>query len=92
MYWKLFATWLLRFKNFFKTGIIYDFMESSHRQKDLIKNAKVKRRITKIDFTFKPFNLKIRKIVIYDDFDKIRFKNKQIDLMLDKQAPYEKKL
>jgi len=92
MYWKLFVTWLLRFKNFFKTGIIYDFMESSHRQKDLIKNVKVKRRITKIDFTFKPFNLRIRKIVIYDDFDKIRFKNKQIDLMLDKQESYEKKL
>ena len=91
MYWKLILTWITRFKNFFKTGIIYDFMESSHRQKELIKNAKVKRRVTKIDFTFKPFNLKIRKVVIYDDYDSIRFKNKQMDLVLDKGIDYEEK-
>ena len=50
MYWKLILTWLTRFKNFFKTGIIYDFMESSHRQKDLVKNAKIKRIVTSKGF------------------------------------------
>ncbi len=84
MYWKLFLTWITRIKIFFKKGIIYDFMESSHRQKDLVKNAKIKRRVTKIDFSFKPFNLKVRKIVIYDDFDKIGISNKQIDIILNK--------
>ncbi len=91
MYWKLLLTWLTRFKNFFKTGIIHDFMESSHRQKDLVKNAKVKRRVTKIDFSLKPFKLRIKKIVIYDDFDKIGVKNKQIDIVLDKVSSYERK-
>lgn len=85
MYWKLLLTWITRFKSFFKTGIIHDFMESSHRQKDLIKNAKVKRKVTKVDFTLKPFNLKVRKVVIYDDYDRIRFKNKQMDLALEKK-------
>lgn len=91
MYWKLLLTWITRFKGFFKTGIIHDFMESSHRQKELIKNAKIKRRVTKIDFSMKPFKLTIRKVVIYDDFDKIGVKNKQIDIMLDKRSSYEKK-
>lgn len=91
MYWKLLLTWFTRFKNFFKTGIIYDFMESSHRQKELIKNAKVKRRVTKVDFTLKPFNLKVRKVIVYDDFDKIGIKNKQIEILLDKGSSYEKK-
>lgn len=91
MAWKLFATWLLRFKNFFKTGIIHDMMESSHRQKDLVKNAKVKRVVKKIDFSLRPFKLRIRKVIVYDDFDKIRLKNKQIDLLFDKKGSYEKK-
>lgn len=90
MSWKLLLTWITRFKSFFKTGIIHDFMESSHRQKELIKNAKVKRKVTKVDFTLKPFNLKIRKVVIYDDFEKIRLKNKQIDIVLDKGTNYKK--
>ena len=89
MAWKLFATWLLRLKNFFRTGIIHDFMESSHRQKDLVKNAKIKRRITKIDFSMKPFKLRITKVIIYDDFDKIGVKNKQIEILLDKKSKYE---
>jgi len=65
-------------------------MESSHRQKDLVRNAKVKRVIKKIDFSIKPFKLRIRKIVVYDDFDKINLKNKQIELLLDKREVYKK--
>lgn len=91
MYWKLLLTWLTRFRNFFKTGIIHDFMESSHRQRDLIKNAKVKRVIKKVDFSLRPLKLRIRKVVIYDDFDKISLKNKQIDITLDKAGNYQKK-
>lgn len=91
MAWKLFATWLLRFKNFFRTGIIHDFMESSHRQKDLVKNAKIKRVVKKIDFSLRPFKLRIRKVIVYDDFDRIGVKNKQIDITLDRREPYNKK-
>lgn len=90
MYWKLLLTWLTRFKNFFKKGIIYDYMESSHRQKDLIKNAKVVKKITKIDFSLRPLRLEIEKVIIYDDFDKIKLKNKQIDILLDKGSEYSK--
>ncbi len=91
MAWTLLLTWIMRFRNFFKTGVIFDKMESSHRQKDLVKNAKLVKRVTKIDFTLKPFNLKIRKVIVYDDFDKIKLKNKQIDITLDKREPYNKK-
>lgn len=84
MYWKLLLTWVTRFKNFFKTGIIIDFMESSHRQKDLIKNAKVKRVIKEIDFSLKPLRLTIKRITVYDDFDKISIENKQIKISLKK--------
>ncbi len=84
MYWKLILSWVTRFKNFFKTGIIIDFMESSHRQKDLIKNAKVKRVIKQIEFSLKPLRLTIKRITVYDDFDKISVENKQIKISLKK--------
>jgi hypothetical protein len=84
MYWKLILTWLSRFKNLFKTGIITDFMESSHRQKDLVKNAKIVRVVKKVDFSLKPLRLTISKVYIYDDFEKISIKNKQIEIKLDK--------
>lgn len=85
MYWKLLLTWVTRFKNFFKTGIIIDFMESSHRQKDLIKNAKVKRVIKEIDFSLRPLRLTIKRITVYDDFDKISIENKQIKISMKKK-------
>jgi len=84
MYWKLLLTWVTRFKNFFKTGIITDFMESSHRQKDLVKNAKVKRVVKLIEFSLKPLRLTIKRITVYDDFDKIGVENKQIKISLEK--------
>ena len=91
MAWTLLLSWITRFRNFFKTGIIFDKMESSHRQKDLVKNAKIKRVVKKIDFSLRPFKLRIRKVIVYDDFDKIGVRNKQIDITLDKREPYNKK-
>lgn len=91
MAWTLLLTWITRFRDFFKTGIIFDKMESSHRQKDLVKNAKIKRVVKKIDFSLGPFKLRIRKVIVYDDFDMIGVKNKQIDITLDKREPYNKK-
>jgi len=86
MYWKLLVTWLTRFKNLFKTGIIFDFMESSHRQKDLVKNAKVKRVIKKVDFSLKPLRLTIKRVIIYDDFEHVNIKNKQIEISLKRES------
>lgn len=90
MYWKLLLTWVTRLKGFFKTGIIHDFMESSHRQKDLVKNAKIQKRVTEIDFSMRPFKLTIRKVIIYEDFDKIGVKNKQVEILLEKKVEYKK--
>lgn len=91
MAWKLLLTWITRFRNFFRTGIIHDFMESSHRQKELVRNAKIKRVVKEIDFSLRPFKLRIRKVIVYDDFDKIVVRNKQIDITLDRKVPYNKK-
>lgn len=85
MSWKTLLIWIRKIKEIFKTGLIGDLMENSNRQKDLVKNAKVIRMIKKVDFSLYPFKLTIRRIAIYDKFDKINVKNKQVNIRLHKK-------
>jgi len=89
MYWRILNTWLTGLKNFFKKGIITKLMDSTSDQKDLVKSAKIKRRVTKFELRMRPFQLIISKVVIYDDFKDIYFKNDDVNVILNKDSKYK---
>lgn len=88
IYLKIIWAWFSSLKSRFKTGEMLDIRESSHRQRDLVRNAKVIRETKEIKISFKPFRLKINRVRIYDSYNKVGVNNKNVKILMENRVPY----
>lgn len=84
-YLKMIYKYYIEIKEVITNLITIKTMDNSSNDKRLIHGAKIKRMIKKVDFSLFPFTLTIKKIAIYDKFDKVEVSNKQITIKLNKK-------
>lgn len=90
IYLKILFAWISSFKSRFKKGFLLDIRESSHRQKDLVRNAKIIKETKRIEVSLKPLRIKIVRVRIYDKYNKIDVNNKNVKILMEDRADYSK--
>ncbi len=89
IYLKIIWAWLLSLKSKFQEGQILELRESSHRQRDLVRNAKMVKETKKIRISFSPFSVEIDRVRIYDKFDKVNVDNKNVSIIMENKNAYK---
>ncbi len=89
IYLKIFFAWLSTFKSRFKRGLLLDIRESSHRHKDLVRNAKIIRETKRIEISLRPLSIKIVRVRIYDKYNKVDVNNKNVKILMEDRAEYK---